>query len=156
MSVGEVRPDETVHYLAIARLQSAYADIVTRRAWPELTEVFLPDAAIDLQPASRDRSTLIGPIELADSIAASIPESEFFEFVVLNAHVELSDGAEAAKGRLYMCAFRSAGDTLGVYHDRYRRVDYRWWIAGRRYEPLVRSAVSRTIVRLPRALTLDD
>ena len=34
---------ETVDYVAIQRLQAAYADVVNRRAWPELADLFRPD-----------------------------------------------------------------------------------------------------------------
>ena len=37
---------ETVDYVALRRVQNAYADVVTRRAWPELVDLFLPDAII--------------------------------------------------------------------------------------------------------------
>jgi hypothetical protein len=121
-----------------------------------LREVFLPTATIALPPVSVDNPPLIGPQMLADSIAASIPEAEFFEFVVLNAHVELDDGGEQAHGRMYVCAFRSSGETLGVYHDRYRRISDRWWIESRRYDPLARTETPRSIVQLPHLLILDD
>ncbi|MFO7592107.1 MAG: hypothetical protein R6X23_14650 [Acidimicrobiia bacterium] len=35
---------EAVDHVAIRRLQSAYADVVSRRAWAELGDLFLPDA----------------------------------------------------------------------------------------------------------------
>ena len=35
---------ETIDYVAICRLQAAYADSVTRRAWSELGDLFEPSA----------------------------------------------------------------------------------------------------------------
>ncbi len=39
---------DALDYLAITRLQAAYADVVTRRAWRELERLFLPDAHDDV------------------------------------------------------------------------------------------------------------
>ncbi len=38
----------TDHVVALWRLQSRYADIVTRRAWPELGEVFRADTTVHI------------------------------------------------------------------------------------------------------------
>ncbi len=37
---------ETIDYIALRRLQNSYADIVTRRAWPELARIFVPDIEV--------------------------------------------------------------------------------------------------------------
>ena len=38
----------TDHVVALWRLQSRYADVVTRRAWPELHDLFLPDTPVHI------------------------------------------------------------------------------------------------------------
>ena len=38
---------ETIDYVAITRLQSAYADVVNRRAWHEFDDLFRPGAPLD-------------------------------------------------------------------------------------------------------------
>jgi hypothetical protein len=37
---------EAVHDTGVRRLQHAYADVVNRRAWPELAELFVPEAPV--------------------------------------------------------------------------------------------------------------
>jgi hypothetical protein len=36
-------PTETDDVVALWRLQARYADVITRRAWPELGDLFRPD-----------------------------------------------------------------------------------------------------------------
>ena len=43
--MDETTLQDTIDHVAITRLQSAYADIVTRRSWAELETIFLPDAS---------------------------------------------------------------------------------------------------------------
>lgn len=140
--------DETADYVAVRRLQDAYADIVTRRAWPELAEIFLPDAVVEVDTRTGEPMRFEGPQALGGFISSAIERFEFFEFVILNAIVRLApDGdPDAAAARVYMCEVRSDRATgrwlnaFGVYHDRYRRVDGRWWFAHRRYHSLGRDA----------------
>jgi len=40
--------NEMADFVAIQRLQASYADIVTRRQWSELEQVFLPDATVTI------------------------------------------------------------------------------------------------------------
>jgi hypothetical protein len=138
---------ETVDYVAITRLQAAYADIVNRRAWPELTELFLPDAPVRVDTVTNPVIDTVGPEEIGAFIGRAIERFEFFEFVILNTRVELSyeGDVDAAFARVFMCELRQAKDNgqfsqaFGVYHDRYRRVDGRWWFARRDYQSLSRT-----------------
>jgi hypothetical protein len=138
---------ETVDHLAINRLQARYADTVTRRAWAELAELFLPDAPVHIDTVSREPFDLTGPDEVGRFIGGAVERFTFFEFVVLNSHVELgTDGdRDAAGARMFMCEQRLDGTTgewstaYGLYRDRYRRVDGRWWFADRRYRSLARN-----------------
>jgi hypothetical protein len=138
---------ETVDYVAIRRLQDAYADIVTRRAWGELDEVFLPATRVTLHRGSSDPLLLEGPRAIGDFIGNAIAGLDFFEFVILNTRVVLRHGNDddAAVARVYMNELRHDGATgqwttvYGVYHDAHRRVDGRWWFAERRYHTLART-----------------
>ena len=84
--------EETVDYVAVVRLQRQYADIVDRRAWAELVDVFSPDVTIDLDLVTRPPLHLEGPDAYAAFVGPAIARFSFFEFVVLNTHVELWPG----------------------------------------------------------------
>jgi hypothetical protein len=135
---------ETIDYVAITRLQSAYADVVNRRAWPEFGDLFLPDAPVTVDTVTNPAINLSGPDEVGTFIGGAIERFEFFEFVVLNAVVEI-DG-DAARGRVFMCELRQDRDgtgrftrAFGLYRDAYERVDGRWMFASRKYQSLARS-----------------
>jgi hypothetical protein len=135
--------DDAVAYLSITRLQAAYADVVTRRAWPELEPLFLPDAPIHVDTVSRPVIELVGATALGEFVGDAIAHFEFFEFVILNTvvHVDLD---ETARGRLYMVELRQDAATgewsnaFGVYHDDYAIVDGQWCFAERSYQSLAR------------------
>ena len=138
---------DTVDYTAIVRLQRAYADVINRRAWPELAELFRPDARVSLDLVTSGPLELIGPSEVGTFISAAIERFSFFEFVILSAR-QWVDGSDEATGRLYMCEIRqeeassARSQAFGVYHDRFRRVDGRWWFAARRHHSLARTSAS--------------
>lgn len=135
--------DDTADYVALTRLQAAYADVVTRRAWDELEPLFAADATIELDTVTRPLITLTGAGELGQFIATSIERFEFFEFVVLNTVLDIdTDGS--ARGRLWMVELRQErgsgawSNAYGLYRDDYVRLDGRWRFAGRRYRSLAR------------------
>ena len=138
---------DTVDHLAINRLQARYADVVTRRAWEELAELFLPDAPVHIDTVTREPFQVTGPDELGTFIGGAVERFDFFEFVILNSVVTLSadDDADAAMGRMFMCEHRRAAadgewtTAYGRYLDRYRRVDGRWWFDGREYRSMGRT-----------------
>jgi hypothetical protein len=138
---------ETIDYVAICRLQAAYADSVTRRAWAELDELFVPSATVTVDTVTSAPIELVGPTAVGDFISAAVERFEFFELVILNTTVELRhDGdADTARARVFTCELRqdrSNGrwtNAFGVYHDEYRRIDRRWWYARRRYQSLART-----------------
>lgn len=133
--------------VAIERLQSAYADVVNRRAWFELDGLFLPDAVIRIDTVTRDPFELVGPAALGEFIDDAVQRFAFFEFVRLNAHIELElDGdPDTARCRLFMCEVRREVGTLdwsvayGVYHDRYLRTSDGWRFHRRDYQSLTRT-----------------
>jgi SnoaL-like domain len=138
---------DTIDYVAITRLQNAYADAVTRRAWAEFHEMFLADAPVRVDTVTNAVIELTGPQQVGDFIGAAVERFEFFEFVPLSTRVALRAGGDAdhATARLYICELRQdsasghATQAFGVYQDDYRRVDGRWWFARRDYQSLARS-----------------
>jgi hypothetical protein len=138
---------DTVDYVAITRLQNAYADAVTRRAWSEFHDMFLAGAPVHVDTVTNPVIELAGPQEVGDFIGGAVERFEFFEFVPLSTRVELRAGGDPdrATARLYICELRQdaasghATQAFGVYQDEYRRVDGRWWFARRDYQSLARS-----------------
>ncbi len=135
---------ETIDYVAISRLQSAYADVVNRRAWSELASLFRPDAPVRIDTVTNPLVDVTGPGELGRFIGGAIERFAFFEFVILNAVVDIG-GDTAATGRIFMCELRQERESgrftraFGVYHDDYCRHEDRWWFAARRYQSLART-----------------
>ncbi|HTO00591.1 MAG TPA: nuclear transport factor 2 family protein [Microthrixaceae bacterium] len=134
----------TVDHVAIDRLQRTYADLVNRRAWDELHKVFMPSVEITLDLVSRPTIELAGSDAFADFIAPAMERFGFFEFVILNSHIELwpNEDHSAATARMFMCELRTLvgeterNDAFGLYRDRYVRAESGWRIAERRYQSL--------------------
>ncbi len=148
---------EAVHDTGIRRLQHAYADVVNRRAWPELGRLFRPDAEVLIDRREGEPLRLVGGTEVGGFIGTAIAHFSFFEFVVLNAHIAFPDGVEAGTAvcRLFMCELRQDGDTgrfstaFGLYHDRYVLDGARWLFAQRRYHSLARHGGVLDVFPLP-------
>ena len=138
---------ETEDYVALTRLQSAYADVISRRAWAELDALFVPQATVRIDTVTREAFELVGAAELGEFISTAVQRFEFFEFVILNSRCSLyTDGqADKAAARIFMCEVRrdvGTGDwstAYGVYHDRYQRVDGTWLFERRDYQSLTRT-----------------
>jgi hypothetical protein len=139
--------DDTADYIAITRLQARYADVVNRRTWPELEELFDAGAPIRVDTVTAPAHDFAGPVELGAFIGGAIERFDFFEFVILNTVVTVGDptASDTATGRVFMCEIRhdreSAQYTVafGVYHDRYRRTAAGWRFAQRDYQSLART-----------------
>ncbi len=139
---------EAVHDTGVRRLQHAYADVVNRRAWDEMVHLFLPEATVTLDLRADQAMVLTGGPEVARFIDNAIEQFEFFEFVILNAHIAFPDGASSghAVSRLFMSEVRHDRSTgrwttiYGLYHDRYAFRSGRWCFAERRYHSLARRA----------------
>jgi hypothetical protein len=147
---------ETVDYIAVRRLQDAYADVVTRRAWPELEDLFRPDAELVLDVRRGDVLSFTGPQAIGSFIGQSIERFEFFEFVVLGTRVRFDpDDPDRASARLYMCELRQSVEegrhsvAYGLYQDDHVRVDGRWWYAHRHYSSLARTAPDLAVFPYP-------
>lgn len=139
--------DETIAYVAIRRVQNAYADIVMRRAWDELHTVMEPGCTLSLDLGDRSRE-LTGPDAIGEFIGGQLERFTFFECVILNTVVKIDlEGATAAT-RMYMQELRQdssdgrRSNAFGVYHDSMRRdAAGRWRFARRRYGSYSRYAV---------------
>lgn len=148
-------PESLLDELAIERLLRRYADVCTRRAWPELHDLFLVDATVTLD--LRDRELIIdGPTELGEFIGGSLEQFDFFQFAIRNTVVEIGTGGDpdAASARMWMSEFRHAvaattdgragtdgwSTIFGLYQDRYRRTADGWRIERRRYQSIARPA----------------
>ena len=155
--IDEQMTAEAVHDTGVRRLQHAYADVVNRRAWPELERLFRPDAEVVIDRRAGEPLRLIGGIEVGDFIGTAIAHFSFFEFVILNAHIAFPDRVDSgtATCRLFMCELRQDGDTgqftsaFGLYHDRYVLEGGRWWFAQRAYHSLARHGAVLDVFGLP-------
>ena len=157
---------EAEAYVALRRLQNRYADIVTRRAWPELHEIMRPGCVVTVDLTDR-AVDFHGPGPIGDFIGAQLEQFSFFEFVILTTVMDIDAPAGAATARMYMQEARQnvsdgrRSDTYGVYHDRFDRdPDGRWWFARRRYRSYARtnptgSATDMTVFDL-QAMPLDE
>ncbi len=141
--------DETIDFIAIQRVHSAYADIVTRRAWDELTTIMLSSCSLTLNLGDRTMS-IDGPTSIGAFIGEQLEQFSFFEFIILNSVAHIDEDGSRAGARMYMQEARqnvSDGrrtDAFGVYHDRLEKHDGKWLLAKRIY-----GSYSRTIVQRP-------
>ncbi len=137
---------EVADHHAIDRLQRAYADVVNRRTWNELVPLFAPDATIELDLVTAPLRTIEGPEALGQFVGAALEAFSFFEFAILNSHVELmADGdPDRATSRVFMHELRLRtgdsvrSDVFGLYRDRYLRTPSGWRIEHRRYRTMAR------------------
>jgi hypothetical protein len=155
--VAEATRDETADVVSLWRLQSQYADIVTRRAWDELASVFLPDVTVEVDTVTASPHHLVGPDAFTAFVAPATDRFDHFEFVILNAVVDV-DGDDTARGRIFMCEIRreaASGEwstAYGLYQDRYRKVDGAWWFQTRRYRSLARTGATGGVFGIPEGL----
>lgn len=134
--------------VALGRLQAAYGDAVSRRAWDEVRALFEPDAIVHIDTRTREALRLEGPDAVVAFIEDALEPFRFFVLAILNATVELH--GDGARGRMYIHELRHdrAGawtEAYGLYQDRYVRHDGSWRIARRRYASLARRGPGGTI-----------
>ena len=143
--------------LAIRSLHHAYADVVTRRAWPELEPLFLPDAPIVVDVRTAAPRHFTGASELGAFISTAVERFDFFELAVLSARVFLREDGDAdrATGRMYMQEIRHDGSSgrwsnaFGLYQDEYARTGTGWRFAARHYASLARTAPDLEVFEFP-------
>jgi SnoaL-like domain len=155
--------EDTADVVSLWRLQSTYADIITRRAWTELASVFAADVTIEVDTATAEARHFTGPQEFIDFVGPATERFDHFEFVILNTVVEIDrENSDVARGRIFMCEIRSHADTgewstaYGLYQDTYRRIDGTWWITDRRYRSLARTGSAAGVFGIPAGLKLFD
>ncbi|MGI9602011.1 MAG: nuclear transport factor 2 family protein [Acidimicrobiales bacterium] len=149
--------DDTADYIAVRRLQNGYADVVTRRAWPELEAIFEPDCPVVLDLRNRGTMTFTGPTEIGAFIAKSIEVFDFFRFEIVNTTVEIGvDGdPDLAGARMYMCELRHGADDgewsqmHGLYVDQMRRSPDGWRFSSRRYHSVGRQSLDSQVFDWP-------
>jgi hypothetical protein len=137
------RADRADDHLAIGDLYSAYADLMSRRAYAELAEIFLPDTAVVVELPSHTRE-IRGPEAFGEFVAQRIAHLAFFQFVNLNVLVDLAgdEPHDRASARLHFCELHhDAADggmrvLHGLYQDGFAKRDDRWWFVRRRFTPL--------------------
>ena len=148
-SIDAAELADALDVIASGRLQARYGDIVSRQAWGELDDIFLPDCPISLDLRRGEPMQLVGATALAEMVAGAIERFEFFEFALLNSVIDVIDPdqgeSRTATGRLYMWELRqlSTGrwtNAYGLYCDTYVRHDGRWVIGARTYSSLARTA----------------
>jgi hypothetical protein len=129
-------------HVAVRRLLDAYADVVCRRDWDELPELFHPEVAITIAKAGSAPIEVSGPEAFASFVDPAMAGFEFFLFQILNARIDFT-GEHRATSRLFMSEIRqSAGEfsqVYGRYDDTFRRIDGRWWFVARHYRTLART-----------------
>jgi hypothetical protein len=151
---------ETEAFIAITRLQAAYADVVTRRVWSELEPLFVEGAPIHVDTVSNPVIELVGATALGEFVGDAIDRFDFFEFVILNTVIDVTNET-SARGRLYMVELRQDASTgewsnaFGVYHDRYAQHDGRWRFAERHYQSLARKVGNDRAAVFPFPDTLE-
>jgi hypothetical protein len=148
----ELDDADTRSLVAVQRLQAAYGDAVTRRAWDEVRALFEPHAVVHIDTRTRAPFSLEGPEVLVEFIERALEPFVFFEFAILNAVAEV-DGHRAT-GRVYICELRHdrAGEwtqAYGLYQDRYARRDGTWRITERHYTSLARTGPTIESFPLP-------
>jgi hypothetical protein len=139
--------NEMADFIAIQRLQASYADIVTRREWSELEEIFVPDATVTIDMVEGTPFVLRTPRGIGEFIGTSIERFEFFEFVILNSVIEFDPaGSGHATARMYMAELRQSREggrrstAFGLYRDKYVKRGDDWLIQERKYRSAARTS----------------
>jgi hypothetical protein len=152
--------DETIAYTAIRRLQAAYADVVSRRAWSELEPLFTSACEITIDRRVGEPLVLVGAGALGEFIGSAIERFDFFEFTILNSIVDFPrhplSALNRARGRMWMCELRQDAasghwsNAYGVYDDQYVQGDSGWRFGARSYHSLARTGAAMDVFAFPR------
>jgi hypothetical protein len=139
--------DDALAYLAITRLHRAYADIATRRAWPEIAALAVPDARFSFDTQTGRVFEVVGAEAFGEFGARSTGGFSFYEYIPLNTVVKIS--AATARGRSYSLEVSEDRETAewtdyyGVYHDDYVLFEGTWRFASRQYQTIGRRTGGR-------------
>lgn len=136
--------DDAIAYLAIQRLQRAYADIATRQAWSEVPSLATPDARFTFDTHSGTLIEVEGAVEFGAFGAKANARFAFYEYIPLNFVVTIE--RDTASGRSYsleVAEDRETGDWVefyGTYRDEYSVYEGTWRFASRYYQTYGRRA----------------
>ena len=94
---------ELIDHAAVQRLQARYADVVNRRRWDELEDLFVDGMPLHLDTVTAAARTMAGAREIGEFIDSAIERFDFFEFLPLNTVIDLyPDGdRDAATARFW-------------------------------------------------------
>jgi hypothetical protein len=140
--------DDALAYFAVERLQRAYADMATRRAFVEAASIFTPDATISFDTRSDEVFEITGPVEF-DAFGTKMTAGfTFYEYIPLNFVVTVApDGT--ASGRSYSLEVAQSErsrewiEFYGVYDDEYRVFHGEWRFSKRHYRTYARRTAGR-------------
>lgn len=141
--------------VAIRGLVAAYADVVNRRTWTELAELFVPDAPVTLDLRDRPVVELTAPVGIGEFVATALEQYPFFEFVALNVRVLRDGDPDRARARTYMCELRQdhAGTpsrAFGLYQDVVARTGLgAWRFVSRHYQSMGRGEHGLDLMPMP-------
>jgi hypothetical protein len=147
--------DPRLELFDISRLQARYGDVVTRRAWSELDDLFAPAAPVTVDARTGQVIEMAGGAAVGAFIEKAIERFEHFEFAVLNAVADLDPSGDAATGRVYIWEIRQDRgigrwtNAFGVYEDRYVKLGERWVFGQRAYSSLARTAPDLEVFGFP-------
>jgi hypothetical protein len=150
----------TIDEVGVRRLLASYADAVSCRDWDRVAHLFAEDAEVEVDTVTSPAHHLLGGRAVAEFISGAVERFEFFQFGVLNAHVQLEadDDPHAASGRVFVTELRQDrhsgawSQTFGLYMDRYRRASDGWLFERRRYRSTARTGRNE-VFPLPGELT---
>ena len=140
--------DDATAYLAIERLQRAYADIATRGAWDELSAIATPDAHFTFEVRGARAIEIVGPAEFAAFGSRSNERFSFYVYIPLNFVVTIGNDGTAT-GYSYsreVAEERDSGEWAefyGTYEDEYAYFEATWRFARRHYRTYGRLTAGR-------------
>ena len=96
--------------LRIRRLHAAYVDAVNRRAWAEFTDLFRPEAVLEVRAGGERADEVVGPEAIGALIGGYLEPLDFLVQVVLNARIvtRWQGDADRAAARLSIAEHRQA------------------------------------------------
>jgi SnoaL-like domain len=139
---------ESDAYIAIERLQRAYADIATRSAWDEVPHLLTPDAHITFDTRSGAPMEIHGSVQFGEFGAKMQGVFGFYEYIPLNFVVSFETGG-TAKGRTYSLEVAEAAKSgewmefYGTYDDEYALHEGSWRFSRRHYRTYGRRTSGR-------------
>jgi hypothetical protein len=130
---------ETDAYIAIDRLQRAYADVASRSAWSEAPRLMTPDAHITFDTRVQPPFEIDGAVAFGAFGDKMKGVMDFYEYIPLNFVVDINAADGTARGRTYslevgrLVASDEWVEFYGTYDDDYAVHDGAWKFSRRHY-----------------------